>query len=377
MALTADITAPKIDLYAAKRVLAGRLMQNTTQSLIFRDGYGLTEEFSQDVMAAQIRILRHRRPTIVSRTLTTDGSDNGAHFNTNSAAQPQTKEYGLSLVEVYDNVVDIPTVLENMINIGVLNLEAQGIEDQLTRLMNAYTFAAQIAAALNYDAQKGLDGTTYTAADGELIYYDSSSDNLTDKFFTAHTKLDEGAPDHDIDVFKQEGRVGVFLPTAKQKLLVDEKSVFDVGSSRAVQLLEIGSAGGLETAPETNVTGFFGNLNNTPLHLLSKPLLSLVEDYLGLARGDLSGIVGMVVAPEATGRGVAFQNSIKVVDSQAGQGFRLQPLTRWGVEVWIPEGIKLIVADDFSNPAIVVDNGDDTYVPVSIKANDTRTGAFA
>lgn len=373
MALTADITAPKIDLYAAKRVLAGRLMQNTTQSLIFRDGYGLTEEFSQDVMAAQIRILRHRRPTIVSRTLSTDGSDNGAHFNTNAAAQPQTKEYGLSLVEVYDNVVDIPTVLENMINIGVLNLEAQGVEDQLTRLMNAYTFAAQIAAALNYDAEEVVDGS----GNSTLISYDSTADSLTDKFFTAHTALDEGAPDHDIDVFKQEGRVAVFLPSAKQKLLVDEKSVQEVGSSRAVQLLEIGSAGGLETAPETNVTGYFGQLNNTPLHLLSKPLMSLVEDYLGLTRGDLSGVLGMVVAPEATGRGVAFQNSIKVVDSQAGQGFRLQPLTRWGVEVWIPEGIKLIVDSTFANPAIDDPEGTPAVAAVSIKANTDRTGAFA
>jgi hypothetical protein len=364
MALTADVTAPKIDLYAAKRLLAGRLMQNTTQSLIFRDGYGVTEEFSQDTMAAQIRILRHRRPTIVSRTLTTAGTDNGAHFNNKPAAQPSTKEYGLSLVEVYDNVVDIPTVLENMINIGVLNLESQGIEDQLTRLMNAYTFAAQIAAALN------LSGGS---ASSTLISYNPATDSLTEKFFEAHIGLDEGAPGDDIDVFKQEGRVAVFLPKGKQKLLVDEKSVFQVGSSRAVQLLEIGSAGGLETAPETNVTGYFGQLNNTPLHLLSKPLMSLVEGYLGLTAGALDGIVGMVVASEATGRGVAFQNSIKVVDSQAGQGFRLQPLTRWGVEVFVPQGIKLIVENTFSNPAVV--NGD--LVPLTIKPNGSRTLAFA
>lgn len=368
MALTADINAPKIDLYAAKRLLAGRLMQNTTQSLIFRDGYGLTEEFSQDTMAAQIRILRHRRPTIVSRTLSASGADNGAHFNNAAAAQPSTKEYGLSLVEVYDNVVDIPTVLENMINIGVLNLESQGIEDQLTRLVNSFTFATQIAAALNLDATTVVGG-----GDTTLSVFNPASDSLTQKFFESHIALDEGAPDDDIDVFKQEGRVAVFLPKGKQKLLVDEKSVFEVGSSRAVELLEIGSAGGLQTAPETNVTGYFGQLNNTPLHLLSKPLMTLVEGYLGLSAGALSGITGMLVASEATGRGVAFQNSIKVVDSQAGQGFRLQPLTRWGVEVFIPQGIKLIVENTFVNPAIV----DDAVVPVGIKANTARTLAFA
>lgn len=358
----ADVTAPKIDLYAAKRVLAGRLMQNTTQSLIFRDGYGLTEEFSNDVMAAQLRILRHRRPTILSRAL--GDSTNGSHFNSESAAQPATKEYGLDLVEVYDNVVDVPTVLENMINIGVLNLESQGIEDQLTRLMNAYTFAKQIAAALNRDATETITNSNPTT----LIGYDSTADSLTGKFFEAHGKLDEGAPDDDIDVFKQEGRVAVFLPTAKQKLLVDEKSVFEVGSSRAVQLLEIGSAGGLETAPETNVTGYFGQLNNTPLHLLSKPLMTIIEGYLGLDAGDLSGVVGMVVASEATGRGVAFQNSIKAIDAPSGQGIRLQPLTRWGVEVFIPEGIQLIVEDGFTNPAVV----GGAVAPVGIAGNTAR-----
>jgi len=360
-----DITAPKVDLYAAKRILAGRLMQNTTQSLIFRDGYGLTEEFSNDVMAAQLRILRHRRPTITSRSLA--GGTNDAHFNTNSPAQPSTKEYGLDLVEVYDNVVDVPTVLENMINIGVLNREAQGIEDQLTRLMNAYTFAAQIAAALNYDATAVVAG-----GDSELISYDASTDSLTNKFFEAHGKLDEGAPSDDIDVFKQEGRVAVFLPTAKQKLLVDEKSVFEVGSSRAVQLLEIGSAGGLETAPETNVTGYFGMLNNTPLHLLSKPLFTLVEGFLGLTAGSLDGILGMVVAPEATGRGVAFQNSIKTIDAPAGQGIRLQPLTRWGVEVFIPQGIRLIVDSTFANPAIDDPSGTPSVAALAIAANADR-----
>jgi hypothetical protein len=364
-----DITAPKIDLYAAKRVLAGRLMQNTTQSLIFRDGYGLTEEFSNDVMAAQLRILRHRRPTIVSRSLA--GGTNDAHFNANSAAQPATKEYGLDLIEVYDNVVDIPTVLENMINIGVLNLESQGIEDQLTRLVNAYTFAKQIAAALNRDAEAVVDAGAFTAT--TLIKYDPDADSLTDKFFTAHNKLDEGAEEHDIDVFKQEGRVAVFLPSAKQKLLVDEKSVFEVGSSRAVQLLEIGSAGGLETVSETDVTGFFGTLNKTPLHLLSKPLMTLVEGYLGLDKGDLSKVVGMVVASEATGRGIAFQNSIKAIDAPSGQGIRLQPLTRWGVEVWVPEGIQLIVEDDFVNPAVTLDGQTpDEVAAVGIAANAAR-----
>jgi len=80
----------------------------------------------------------------------------------------------------------------------------------------------------------------------------------------------------------------------------------------------------------------------------------------------------MVVAPEATGRGVAFQNSIKTIDAPAGQGVRLQPLTRWGVEVFVPEGIRLIVEDGFTNP---VDGT--TVTSIDIAANADRTLALA
>ena len=330
--------SPKIDLYAAKRLLAGRLMQNTTQGLFFRDGYGLTEDFTQDVMAAQVRILRHRRPTILSRTMA-EGSDpaasNSAHFNTLEPAQPQTKEYKLDLLEVYDQSVDIADVLEQMIGIGALNLEAQGIEDQLTRLINAYTFAIQVVAAANA---------------GNKIEV-GANDSLVEKFFEAHEKLDDGSAADDIDTFKHDGRVGVFTPTAKFRLINTDKAVFEIGSSRAVQLLEIGAAGGLETRPETNVTGFFGTLNSTPLHMVSKPIWQLVEAYLGLADGSVAdNILGMVVASEATGRGIAFQNSIKIIDNPRGQGYRLQPLTRWGVECWIPAGVQLLVTASFPDP---------------------------
>lgn len=370
--------SPKIDLYAAKRLLAGRLMQNTTQSLIFRDGYGLTEDFTQDVMAAQVRILRHRRPTIKSRTLRETPVANDGHFNTLAPEQPRTKEYKIDLLEVFDQNIDIADVLEQMIGVGALNKEAEGLEQQLTRLVNAYTFAVQIAAALNLDAAVGIaEGTagTYDPADGTLVRV-GAQDTLINKFFEAHILLDDGSEEDDIDTFTHEGRVAVFTPQAKFKLISTEKAVFEVGSSRAVELLEIGSAGTLTARPETNVTGYFGHLNATPLHSVSKPIWGLVEEYLGLAAGTFTDgkYLGMVVASEATGRGVAFMNSIKIIDNPRGQGYRLQPLTRWGVETWIPRGIQLIVASDFANPAVDDSGeGDDVVAPVGIVGFNTAT----
>ena len=365
--------APKIDLYAAKRLLAGRLMQNTTQSLIFRDGYGLTEDFTQDVMAAQIRILRHRRPSVKSRTMgegASPGLTNSGHFNVLDPEQPRTKEYKIDLLEVFDQNIDIADVLEQMIGVGALNEEAKGLEQQLTRLVNAYTFAVQIAAALNLDAAEGIAGGTagtYAKADGTLVRV-GAQDTLTNKFFEAHILLDDGSLEDDIDTFTHEGRVAVFTPQAKFQLISSEKTVFEVGSSRAVQLLEIGAAGDLTARPETNVTGYFGHLNATPLHSVSKPVWVLVEEYLGLSEGTLTDgkFLGMVVASEATGRGVAFMNSIKIIDNPRGQGYRLQPLTRWGAECWIPRGIQLIVTDDFDNPAVDASDTVNVVDPVGI-----------
>ena len=101
--------------------------------------------------------------------------------------------------------------------------------------------------------------------------------------------------------------------------------------------------------------------------MVSKPIWALVEAYLDLAAGTLAdNVLGLVVASEATGRGIAFQNSIKIIDNPRGQGYRLQPLTRWGVEVFIPAGVKLIVKDAFVNPAVDASDTVNVVDPVKI-----------
>ena len=336
-----DFTLPKIDSYAAKRVLAQRIMNNVVQSLIWRDGLGITEKFSDNVMAAQVRIIRQKMPVQKSRTLGEGlGFANDGHFNALAPEQPITQEYDLPLLEVFDRNVDIADVLDDMIQIGTLNITVQTLEQQLARLINAYTLAVKIAAALNFDAGTG----------DELIVWDPTDEALVDKLAEAHAFLDMGSATHGIDTFPQENRIAVFRPSGKYALLTAGNSVYNVGASRSVELLEIGSAGKLSRAPETNVTGYFGELYSTPLHMASNIIWTLAEEYLGLGEGDLDDIVGIVSASQATGRGIAFQNSVKIIDNPRGQGYRLQPKTRWGVKTWVPEGERLIVVDGFTSP---------------------------
>ncbi len=346
MAVT-DFTLPKIDQYAARRVLAGRIMNNVTQQLIYRDGLGITEAFSDNVMAAQVRIIRQKLPTQTSRKLGDGQGYNDGHFNVLTAEQPITYEYDLPLLEMYDRNIDIADVLDDMIQIGTLNITIKTLEQRLTQLINAYTMAAKVGAALNYSYETDKTG------DPTLIAWTVASQTLLSKLAEAHAKLDDGSITHGIDTFPFENRIVLTNTKAKQTLLTAENAVVDIGSSRAVQLVEIGSTGGLEPAKiNTDTSGYYGTIYGTPMHFAPKILWKLTEEYLGLSAGDLDKVTAIVSASQATGRGIAFQNSVKIIDNPRGQGLRLQPKTRWGVKVWIPEGIQLIVEHDFSNPVV-------------------------
>lgn len=359
-----DITLPKIDQYAAKRVLANRIMNNVVQSQIWRDGLGITEAFSDNVMAAQVRIVRQNMPVQTSRTLGVGTGFNDSHFNTLDPEQPITSEYELPLIEMFDRNIDIADVLDDMIQVGTLNITMETLEKRLAQIVNAYTLAIKIAAALTFDADQG---------GGELIRFNPITDAFTQRIAEAHQKLDEGAINDGIDTFPQENRIVVTNTQGKYQLLTVEKSVFNVGASRAVELLEIGSAGKLQRMPETNVTGYYGEIYNTPLHMASNIIYRLAEHYLGLHEGALNGVMGVVSASQATARGIAFPDSVKIIDNPRGQGLRLQPKTRWGVNTLISEGERLIVREDFHNPldgdevdALTVtgpDNIDPTDVP--------------
>ena len=338
-----NVAVPKIDQYAARRILANRIMNNVVQSLIWGDNMGITERFSDNVMGAQVRIIRQLMPVQRSRTLGTGQGFNDSHFNVLNPEQPITQEYELPLIEMFDRNVDIADVLDDMIQIGTLNITIETLEKRLAQIVNAYTAAVKVAAALNFDAAQG---------GGELIVFNPLTDAFVDKIAEAHAKLDEGSPANGVDTFPQENRIVVTNVKGKYQLLTVEKAVYQVGSSRAVELIEIGSAGTLQRAPETNVRGYFGQLYNTELYMASKPIFTLAEEYLGLHAGALDNLYAIVSASSATGRGVAFMNSIKIIDNPRGQGVRLQPKTRWGAENWFPEGERLIVRLGFHNPVL-------------------------
>ena len=109
---------------------------------------------------------------------------------------------------------------------------------------------------------------------------------------------------------------------------------------------------GLDTdaRPEIATTGYVGEIANMPVYVASGVVWSLVEKYLGLAAGSLANVAGIVVSAVGTGRALAFNSKIKIVDAQNGQGLRIQPKYRFGVECWDALSVVPIFSVAFTNP---------------------------
>jgi len=345
-----DSATPFVDPYATQRVLAQRYLQNVFQQLIWTDGRGVSHAFEPDGNALEVRIIRHKPLSGNSRTIGEGGATNNSHFNDNSAETPASDNYMLRLNELYDRMVELPQVMDDMISLNVLNATADSIEWRTIELINSYTLAHKIAGAFNYALDSGDTS--------RVIKFDEANDKMLDKVFEAHKYLNKGDRDNGISTFPLQNRLAVFSADGQYLLQTVEKAVFEVGSSRAVELLEIGSAGDTTVANQVNTdtTGFFGIINQTPLHMIADNIIDLAEQYMDLTQDILvDNFLGVISASQGTLRGMATGNSVKVVDSVRGQGYLFQPKFRWGIEVIYPKSIVVIMKDDFDFATEVTD----------------------
>lgn len=343
---------PKIDRYAAGRLLAPRFLNNIIQGLIWTNGRGVTEDWGTDTNAAEIRIIKHKELTSHARTMGPIGEENRGHFNSKDPEEPESEEYGIKLVYTFDPNIDVATVLDDMIKLNALNATAASIERRVRALINGFTLAYFIAEGWNW---------AHNNNDENIVKYDPSSDSMYEKLMEAHKLLDKGDIDNYISTFPLEGRISVFNTEGKHEILSTDKTVYQAGSSRAVELMEIGSGGTMNReAVNTDVNGWFGELNQTPMHMMSDHIVDIAEEFLD-EEGNLEGdeeIYAVLTSSIAAGRVFATGNSVKIIDSPRGQGLRLQPLFRWGMEVFYPKGVVFIVNDDWDQGELDTDAGD-------------------
>lgn len=105
---------------------------------------------------------------------------------------------------------------------------------------------------------------------------------------------------------------------------------------------------------------YVGEIDNVPMCVVSKPVWDLAEKYLGLTAGKLAVVEAVLVAGIATGRALAFNSSVKMIDCPRGQGKTAQYKYRWGVEVFYQKGIVPVLTNgktlaDISATALTIE----------------------
>ena len=100
--------------------------------------------------------------------------------------------------------------------------------------------------------------------------------------------------------------------------------------------------------------GYRGMINDTAVFMVTQAIWTKAEEWLGVPAGYLDKIVGLISCANATGRGYAFPEQTKVIDSPSGVGLRIQPLANFGVKVFFEKGIKLLANATFTEGAVAI-----------------------
>lgn len=330
---------------ATQVLIAKKIKENYYAPLLHRDGKGVTEHTETNV--SSIRVLKRAPLTTSARELNSTLS-NGGFFNTSAANVAAISEYDLNLTYFYDVNYDIPEVQQDMCPANIFDGAMKDIGGRISTEINASTIGLQLKAV--YDAC-GASGaapawTNYAVVLGATPdYYQAILD--------ASGRLDDGNGTAGVQVFPFDERE-ILVTTDFRKGLMTAKGVL-VGGSNYAQSMLAGGAVSPEARKEYG-TLYIGEIDNIPVYLLPATIMTRVDDWVPNAdqakRGAyIDKVKAIVCAAAATDRGISDPEYVKVIDSPNGAGKRLQPKTRWGVNVCYPAGIVPILANGTSAPA--------------------------
>lgn len=346
-----NFATPKLDGQALRRYTSKNIAENIFQNILALPDKGVTERYSEDTDASEIRIIRQVVPAIEARRL--GASVNGGYFNSNDALLPQSVEYGLKILYMIDDAVDFPTVMDEMVELPVAEATTKSVGGLVAKNINASTIAHQLTAVVNgYNTSASSVNFVALGGDG----------NYKDALLSANGKLDNGDEGNGVDIFPIDGRQGFIRPEVRTGLF-KTGSIIVGGSNYAQEMLARGAI-----SPNTykkDKLEYIGELDNVPFCVVSAPVWTLAEKYCQLTAGTLDIVLGLVVAGIGTGRALAFNNSVKIIDSPKGQGKRAQYKYRWGVETFYAKSVVPILANG-KTPANISDSTITIEAPGSV-----------
>ena len=324
----------------ATQVLASKMIkENIAMDLVHKPGYGITQH--EETNVTTLRMMKVLPFTDSARTL--NASKNGGWFdgsNDGAIGTPKVKEYDLNLLYVYDKPVDLPSVQEDLCPVNVFEGAMKNIGQRKATEINASTLAAQLVAKYNaagkdkawtgHSVVIGSDGDAYAAVQ------------------SASTMLDDGDADNGIQAFPFDEREIIMRPSFRATLL-SGKGVLVGGSNYAQSMLARGAVSPEARKEWGNM--YCGEIDNIPCFIAPSALWNRAGDWVGTTAA-FAATEAIVCAASATDRGISGQEYVKVIDSPQGVGKRLQPLTRWGINVCYEKGIVNIVKNGTAAPTV-------------------------
>ena len=324
----------------ATQVLAAKkVKENIFLDLVHRNGYGVNQEEATN--ASTVRFLKVNKFETSAREL--GKADNGGFFNGQKAVIPSVDEYDLNLVYIYDQVVDLPEVQQDMVPVNIFDQASKNVGGRIATEINASTIAHQLKPV--FDAAKA--STANNKWENRAVLLDATPDYYG-AILTASSMLDNGDEANGIQAFPFDEREYLLRPSFRRGLL-SSKGVLVGGSNYAQSMIAKGAV-----SPEDRKefgSMYCGEIDLTPCYLVPDTIWNRAKAWATNNSATFDAVQAIACAASATDRGISFLDYIKIIDSPDGAGKRLQPKTRWGVNVCYPKGIVPILAAATAAPS--------------------------
>lgn len=338
--LLSDIKVPHINGLASQVIFANQAIYNLYQGEIETGGRGVTQKFSSDTTGSQIRVIRPLPLPIEAREL--GAAINGGNFSA-FTHQPGSDEYGLNIITVIDDKVDIPNVAMDQIPVEIAQMYIQNISDKVTLNVNAIKIAARFYtcfSAYEEDSSKAFVSK----------FDEAGSVKLLDAAVKCGAKLSKGDLEHGVSSFPTRDRIALVSCDSYAELLTSKGVVGLGGANYAYDIVRKGGVDAETSTPELLDNGFIGSIGGVPYHYVSDVVMYVAERYCGFPSGTFEGILMHHASAHGNLFGLAANSSIKTIDCPEGQGVRLLPLFRMGAACIMPKSVSWLVKKGWNNP---------------------------
>lgn len=332
--------APSINKVRAEAKISEALLKNMYQGLVETNGRGISDRYAtEQEINGNTQIFVNRILPVKMKPREMGASKNGGSFSADSHFT-QTQTVSIEVLTVMDDTIYVPRARQDTIKTDLLAEQIDLYGRRLNTVLNGATAAAHLFSAWKSEA----DGNGYNAV--AISDDDVANKNVTQRFIEANSLLDEGDEEHDIDVYPTDTRVAVLKMGARPILKANGVLVIG-GSNYAQSILKARgvSEGSVDTTLEN---GYWGDIDGVPCHGLSNESLAHASEFLGFEHNELKkgAFFGYIASSYASARGVSMIEQTKVVDAVQGQGFVLQPFTKFGVVSWYALGQVILFRGD-------------------------------